>query len=158
MFLLAIIFIAVLVGIDQYTKLLAVSNLNYSDNIVLIKGFLGLTLTENRGAAFGIFQGARWSFVVLTAIVLITICVYYVKLPKSKVNTWVKFSLILITSGAIGNFIDRLLNGYVIDFLQFLFINFPIFNMADVFVVSGTVLLSFLLIFFVKDEKKEAVE
>jgi signal peptidase II len=75
-------------------------------------------------------------------------------MPKTKVYHWVRVALILIAAGAVGNFIDRLLNGYVIDFLYFALIDFPVFNVADIFVVCGSFLLGIVVIFFVKDPKE----
>ncbi len=156
MYILAIAVNIVLIAIDQLTKHLAVTRLKPLETVPLIKGVFSLTFVENRGAAFGILQGARWFFVILTLIVLAGLVYYYVKLPKTKVYGYVRGALVLICAGAIGNFIDRFFNGYVIDFLHATFIEFPVFNMADIYVVVGTALLFFLLLFFIKDEKEKS--
>lgn len=88
------------------------------------------------------------------AIVIIAIGYYYVKLPAGRIYNIVRFLLILIAAGGIGNSIDRLLNGFVVDFLRFDFINFPIFNIADIYVVTGTILLGIIMIFFIKEEQE----
>jgi signal peptidase II len=98
-------------------------------------------------------QGGRWFFVVLTVIIVAGIIYYYAKLPRTKKAWFIRIPLILIFAGAIGNFIDRFINGYVVDMFEFLFINFPVFNVADMLLVSGALSLSFILIFVVKDTK-----
>ncbi|MCL2852353.1 MAG: signal peptidase II [Defluviitaleaceae bacterium] len=149
---LAIIFVALLVIMDQATKLAAVNYLQPVGNIPLIPGVFHLTYATNTGAAFGLFQGGRWFFVALTVAVIASLVYYFVKLPNSREYSWVRLTLILICGGALGNFIDRLLKGYVVDFLHVTFIRFPIFNLADIFLVMGTLILSALLLFVIKDE------
>ena len=144
---------AALVALDQWSKLFATNNLMGRADMVLIENVLSLTFLRNFGAAFGILQGGRWILLGLTALIMIAIVIYYVKLPNSRVYNVLRFALILIAAGGIGNSLDRLLNGYVVDFLRFDFINFPIFNVADIYVVTGTILLGIIVIFFIKDEK-----
>jgi len=155
--ILAIIGTAILVAIDQWSKSFATNYLMGGPNIVVIENILSLTYHRNAGAAFGILQGGRWFFLVFAVIILAAISVYFVKLPHDRVHDAIRFALVLIAAGGIGNSIDRLLNGFVVDFLRFDFINFPIFNAADIYVVTGTILLGIIVIFFVKDvpEKKE---
>jgi len=150
---LAIIATAILVAIDQWSKVFATNNLMGRADITLIDRFLSLTYHTNSGAAFGIFQGGRWAFLAFAAVILIVIAIYYVKLPHSRVYSAIRFALILTAAGGIGNSIDRLQNGYVVDFIRFDFINFAIFNIADIYVVCGTILLGIVVIFFVKDEE-----
>ena len=154
----AVLLTAALVVLDQWSKLFATENLMGRADITMLENVLSLTYHRNAGAAFGIFQGGRWFFLVFALVIMIAIAVYYVKLPISPVYNAVRFALILIAAGGIGNSIDRLLNGFVVDFLRFDFINFPIFNVADIYVVCGTILLGILMIFFIKDEPAEAVE
>jgi len=149
--LIPILVIIVLVAIDQFTKYLAVTLLKPVGEIPIIDGFFSLTYLENRGAAFGILQGARWFLVSSTIAILVGIFLYYRSLPNKKPHSYVRMSLILITAGAIGNFIDRVLAGFVVDFLNVTFINFPVFNIADIYIVVGTIFHSVLLIFFIKD-------
>ena len=118
----------------------------------VIPGILSFTYLENRGAGFGILQGARWFFIAVTIATLIAIAYYYIKLPKKKPFNVVRAGLVIIAAGAIGNGIDRLLNGFVVDFLHLRFINFPVFNIADIYVTVGAVLLAVLALFFVKEE------
>ncbi len=157
MAIIAVLCVAALVAVDQLAKIWAIQTLRTATSVVVVlQNFLGFTFVENRGAAFGILQGARWFFVVLTLVVLGGMAYVYPRMPKTKTYGWVRFALILIAAGAIGNFIDRLLKGYVVDFLMFLFIEFPVFNIADIFVVCGTLLLAVVMLFFIKDEQPPA--
>lgn len=132
------LFLALII-IDRITKVLTVNLLKPVDSMVLIPKVLSLTYVENKGAAFGIMQNARWIFVVVTIIILASLCVYIIKTkPQSKLFKW---SAALIGAGAIGNLIDRICYGYVVDMIQATFINFPVFNFADCCIVVGTGLL-----------------
>jgi len=148
----ALIIVALLTAMDQATKFAAVNYLRPVGNIPLIPGVFHLTYATNTGAAFGMFQGGRWFFIILTVGVVGAIVYYFVKLPHSKEYEWIRLTLLFICSGAIGNFIDRLLKGYVVDFLHVTFIRFPIFNFADIFLVVGTFCLSLVRLFVLKDE------
>lgn len=133
-----------LIAIDQITKYLTVSYLKPLGNIDLIPDIFSLTYVENRGAAFGIMQNARWFFICLTIIVLVALSVYIIKKkPQGKI---LRISFALIYSGAIGNLIDRLFSGFVVDMLRVHFFDFPVFNFADCLVVIGTILLCFQII------------
>lgn len=151
---LVLIAIAGLVAVDQLSKAAAAYHLQPISNVTVLSGFLDFTFVRNTGAAFGILQGARWFFVALTIVILCFGFYYYIKLPKEKPYGFVRFSLILIGAGAIGNFIDRLFRGYVIDFFHVRFIEFPVFNFADIYIVTGTFLLAFLILFCIKDDEK----
>ncbi len=128
-----------LIVIDRLTKWLTVTQLKPIDNVDLIKNVLSLTYVENRGAAFGILRDARWVFIVVTIAVLIGLGVYICKKkPKSVLFKW---SSALIFAGAVGNLIDRIALGYVVDMIRVHFFDFPVFNFADCCVVIGTALL-----------------
>ncbi len=145
MLLLFFIGIILLVLIDQLTKLLVINTIKGVETLPLIQDVFHLTYWENRGAAFGILQNQRVFFVVLTILIVLAVVIFMIaKKPKSLMLCT---SLTLLMGGAIGNFIDRALKGYVVDFLDFRLINFPIFNAADCFVVVGAVLLAVYLIF-----------
>ncbi len=145
MLLLFFIGMILLVGIDQFTKLLVINTIKDVDTVPLIKDVFHLTYWENRGAAFGILQNQRAFFIILTVAVVLGVCLFMIiKKPKSLV---LNVSLTLLIGGAIGNFLDRLIKGYVVDFLDFRLIDFPIFNAADCFVVVGAVMLAIYLIF-----------
>jgi len=151
--LIAAIIVIILVVIDQFTKYLATINLQGNPSVTLINGVLGLTYTENTGAAFGLF--ANWPMALTAFIVLavIGIVVYYFKLPTTKNYLGLKLTLAVIVAGAIGNLIDRFLHGAVIDFIQFTFINFPVFNFADIFIVLGAIVMAYFVLFGLKDER-----
>lgn len=153
---LIIVFIGILIGLDQYTKYIAVQNLKPIGTMSLIENIFSFTFVENRGAAFGIFQGKTIFLLIITISIVVGILYFYFKLPKTKVYNFVRFSLILIISGAIGNLIDRVKQGYVVDFLNATFIDFPVFNLADIYVVVGAAFMAVLVIFFIKDEEGKA--
>ena len=137
--------LVLLVLIDQLTKLLVINTIKGAETLPLIEDVFHLTYWENRGAAFGILQNQRVLFIVLTILIVSAVIIFMIaKKPKSLM---LNISLTLLMGGAIGNFIDRALKGYVVDFLDFRLINFPIFNAADCFVVVGAVLLAIYLIF-----------
>lgn len=142
----------IMIAIDQITKRIAVLKLRPIENITVIDGILDFSFVENRGAAFGILSGRRWFFVVLTAIIAIAIIWAFIRVPKNKIYNLLRVSLILVLAGAIGNLIDRMFNGYVVDFLEVTFISWPVFNIADIYVVVGTIMLAVILIFFIKEE------
>ena len=136
--ILAIIGVALLTALDQWSKMLATRYLMGQADVNVFNGILSLTYHTNAGAAFGILQGGRWFFLVFAVVILIAISVYYVKLPHSRVYDVIRLALVLVAAGGVGNSIDRLVNdGHVVDFLRFDFINFPIFNIADIFVTVG---------------------
>ncbi|HBI27438.1 MAG TPA: signal peptidase II [Peptococcaceae bacterium] len=137
--------------IDRITKIWAVQNLAQFSQIVIIKDIFSFLYLENRGAAFGILQNKLYFLAAIT-IIVVTGMIYYMVKHRLK-SIVVRVSLSLIISGALGNLIDRLIYGYVVDFISVHFKNiyyFPIFNVADVFVVVGTMLLLFYLL---KEEK-----
>lgn len=155
-----------LIFLDQITKYLAVINLKGQDSIVVIKNILDLTYLENRGAAFGILQDKIILFAILTIVVLGAIIYFKIKIDKlvykpiisnkiRKKYLFLNAVLILLLTGAIGNFIDRLRMNYVVDFLRFKFIDFPVFNVADMLVVVSSVLLMLILIFVFKSSEFE---
>ncbi len=153
MYIIGILSVILLVAIDQLTKFLAVRFLLPVESIPIIKDVFELCYVENRGAAFGLLQGFRWGFLIITIPVIGVICYLYAKIPKEKSFRLMRISLILIGAGAIGNAIDRLINGYVVDFFYFKLIDFAVFNVADSFLVVGTILLAFLLLFVNKEVK-----
>ena len=149
---LLLIFVALLVGVDQATKLWAVANLKDSSAIEVIPGLFELQYTENRGVAFSMLQGQRWLFIPLTIVVALVILVMLLRSPLRRYKLF-SFTCVLILAGAIGNLIDRIVYGYVIDFLYFSLIDFPIFNFADCCVVVGAILLFIFILFGMKGEE-----
>lgn len=146
------IIVMLLLALDQFTKYLAATVLKGGHSIILIKGVFQLHYLENRGAAFGMMQGMKIWFVIGTFLLLALILFIYLKSPMEKKFKWARLVMIILTAGAIGNLIDRLRLDYVIDFFYFELINFPIFNMADVYVSCGMVLLVLLCFFYYKEE------
>lgn len=142
----------IIVAIDQVTKYVIVKTMALSETIPLLEGVFHITSHRNRGAAFGILQEARWFFIVMTIIVVVVI-VWYMPRIRGQRRALLAFSLIL--GGALGNFIDRLLHGEVVDFLDFRLINFPIFNVADSAIVIGVILLMWDTLYEAKQEKLE---
>ncbi|MCI9539525.1 MAG: signal peptidase II [Lachnospiraceae bacterium] len=142
-----------LVALDQWTKYLAVLYLKEKNPIIIIKGVFELSYLENRGAAFGLFQNHRYIFLCTTIIIMAGVLYVYWKIPKNKHFLPLQFIGIGVFSGAIGNMIDRLLHGYVVDFFYFSLIDFPVFNVADVYVTVSVAFLVVFLIFFYKEEE-----
>ncbi|MCL1999287.1 MAG: signal peptidase II [Turicibacter sp.] len=147
--------VVILVVLDQIVKQWARDYLHEAQRLPIIDGIIGFRWATNAGAAFGIFYGGRWFFVVFTIIVIVVMLVYEFKLPYTKQLLYLRIPMVMILAGAIGNFIDRLLFGYVVDMFEFLFINFAIFNVADILLTTGTFIYIFLT-FFLSAEKEDA--
>ncbi|MGO1369535.1 MAG: signal peptidase II [Senegalia sp. (in: firmicutes)] len=141
--------------LDQVTKYLAVIKLEGKAPIVLIDNFLQFNFVRNYGAAFGILNSQRTFFLIITVIIVCGIIFYIKKYNNTKL---MNYSLVMIIGGAIGNFIDRLRIEYVIDFIDINFGNiydFPVFNIADSFIVIGTILLVILVLTDNYEEKRK---
>lgn len=151
-YIIAILCIGMGIVFDQYTKYLAVTNLKDAP-FPIIDGIFELRYLENRGAAFGMLQNQQWFFLVIGFLLLIVITILYIRLPHTKRLLPLRICMIFITCGAIGNMIDRIRLNYVIDFLYFELIDFPIFNVADIYVSVATFVLVILLLFYYKDEE-----
>lgn len=155
--IIAVVLILVGVGLDQLTKYLVVSNMALHESIDIIPGVFRFTYIQNDGAAFGSLDNARWVFMILSTVAIIGILVYmFWKKPQDKL---ILSALILIVSGGIGNMIDRIALGYVIDFIDFC--AFPkvwmwVFNVADSFVCIGAgLLILWLVLDMIRDYKAE---
>ena len=145
-------FCALLIALDQFTKYLAKEYL--SSPYVIIKNILEFNYTTNMGMAFGMLQGGFWFLVPVTIVILIGLIIYYIKIENAKHTIWLRLSLVLISAGAVGNLIDRVKNKYVVDFIYFKLIDFPVFNVADMCVVCGTFLLAFYIVFLTESKEK----
>ena len=145
-----------LVAVDQITKYIALTQLKPIGSVTFIDGFMDFTFVENRGAAFGIFSGKTWLLLVISIIICAVLVWAMTKMPKTKEYRTLRVTFVLILSGAVGNIIDRALRGYVVDFFEFTFIKWPVFNMADIYVVVGTIVMAVIIMFFMKDEKENA--
>lgn len=144
---------ALLTGLDQWTKMLVVEHLKDQPPIVIWDGVFELLYSENRGAAFGMLQGKQGFFLVVAAVVFAAVVYLFWKMPDNKRYLPLQVCLTLITSGAVGNMIDRLVQGYVVDFLYFKLINFPVFNVADCYVTVATAILFVLMMWYYSDEE-----
>lgn len=144
-----------LIALDQYTKYLAVVNLKDRPAIPVIEGVFELNYLENRGAAFGMLQNQKVFFIFIACIILVAIFYVLFKIPKDRKYIWLHILLVLIASGAVGNMIDRVRLEYVVDFLYFVLINFPIFNVADIYVSVACVLLAVVILFYYKEQDLE---
>ncbi len=145
--LLDIIGIIAFVALDQFTKYLAVLHLKDKPAYIILNGILELNYLENRGAAFGMLQNQKVFFVFVAVVILGVIGYVLFKTPNIKKYRILHLLLSLIAAGAIGNMIDRMRLDYVVDFIYFVLINFPIFNVADIYVTVSTVALVILLLF-----------
>lgn len=149
---------AILILFDQLSKYAAVLHLKGADALVLIDGVFELRYLENHGAAFGILQNQQTFFILSTSIVLILLAYIYLKrIPNERRFLWLNITMILFFAGAIGNFIDRLTQNYVVDFFYFRLIDFPIFNVADIYVTVAAFLMIILGIFYYKEEDFERI-
>lgn len=149
---MAILAVVVMVLIDQAVKYWAVTMLASIGSIPLIPGILQLTYVENRGAAFSILENQIWLFVVLAVVILCGIA--YV-LHTNRIQAPLgKMALLIISAGAVGNVIDRVINHYVVDMIEVIFIRFPVFNIADIYVCVGVALFAVYYLFIHKDAEE----
>jgi signal peptidase II len=152
--LISFFILAFLVLLDQGTKLLAAAYLKGQPGIPLIDQVLELhyLYPENRGIAFGMFQGKTGLFAIVNVLLFAGILWFYLKIPQKRYYIPLMAVCLLLLSGAFGNLIDRFYRGYVIDFIYFSLIDFPVFNVADIYVVSAGILLILLTLFKYKQE------
>ena len=149
---------ALLVGIDQLTKWLAVEYLQEGEPFPIIDGVFELLLHKNPGAAFGLFEGQRWLFMGITVVVIVVLAAILMS-GKYRQYRLVNLSGTLIIAGGIGNMIDRIFRGYVVDMFDLEFMDYPIFNLADIFVVVGVILGAvYYLWFYDKYDKRSGKE
>ncbi len=147
------ILILALLFVDQYTKYLAQTHLKGQAGIVWIPGVFELRYLENRGAAFGLLQNRQFFFLSMCAFFLCAAAFFLAKMPATRRYLPLYAITAALAAGAAGNGIDRILNGYVTDFLYFSLINFPIFNMADIYVTVGGFFMILYLCFVYREEE-----
>ena len=138
-----------IVLIDQITKLAAIKYLKGNKPFIIIEDFFQLYYVENTGAAFGIFKNGRYFFIIISILVIIFVAFFVFKYFNSLILT-MKIALSMFIGGAIGNLIDRIRLGYVVDFLSFRLpwgYDFPVFNIADTFIVISTIFIMVMLLF-----------
>ena len=155
-YLAGIFAVAVGVFLDQFTKYLAENHLK-EQSIPIIEGVFRLQYLENRGAAFGLLQNQQLFFLLVGIITLVLIAYLYVRIPHTKRFLPLRICMISICAGAVGNMIDRIRLEYVIDFLYFELIDFPIFNVADIYATVATFGLIILFLFYYKEEDLDVV-
>ena len=155
-FFLYVLFTVLVVAADQFTKYLTLANIALYEHVPFIPNFLGFTYVRNTGAAFSSFEGQQWLFLVIFAALTVGILWEYFKspMPFTKFDRW---CIAAIYAGGLGNMIDRVRYGYVVDMIETLFMDFPVFNVADCFITCGCFALIISLFFnreFWKEEKK----
>lgn len=153
--LAAIFGAAVLVFLDQFTKYLVLHNLKDHPPFVILKNIFQFEYLENRGAAFGLFQNQRIFFYLSVIVISAAAVWFYGKVPMTRRYLPLRLCAVGIIAGAWGNCIDRIRLGYVVDFLYFKLIDFPIFNVADIYVTVSTFAMALLICFYYKEEDFE---
>ena len=148
------LFAAGIVAADQITKLLVLANIPLFGDVPAIPGLFHLTYVQNTGAAFSSFEGMRWMFVGLFVVLTVLILLEYFKKPMP-FTTFERWCIAAIYGGGLGNVIDRVRLGFVVDMIEVDFINFPVFNVADCFITCGCIALIVHMIFFNKEFWKE---
>lgn len=147
------IIILVLTLLDQVSKHLVLTYLKGENDIALISGVLQLRYIENRGMAFGLFEGKIPVFVILCLLFFCLFVYVYTRIPRTRYYLPLAVTSVIMVSGALGNFIDRVFRGYVVDFIYFSLIDFPVFNMADIYVVCSGILLVLLVCFKYRNDE-----
>lgn len=147
---------ALIVVSDQISKFLVVKNISPTDTIHVINGIIDFVYVKNTGGAFSILNNATWLLTIISVIFCIGVIVYFIKeKPEKKV---IVLALSLMFSGALGNALDRMFRGFVVDFIKTEFVDFPVFNIADIAITVGAVILIVYMIFFDNVKKENAGE
>ena len=153
-FVFYVIFVGAVVLADQFTKALVVANIPLGGHVAVLPGFLDFTYVRNTGAAFSSFEGMQWLFALIFLVFTLGIFYEYFRkrMPFSNFERWM---IAAIYAGGLGNMIDRLRLGYVVDMIETQFMEFPVFNVADCFITCGCIALFVSLGFFNKEFWKE---
>ena len=142
-----------IIALDQWFKWWIVNQYNFGESQTIIPNVLSLTHIRNTGGAFSLFEGQQIFFIVITIVAVVAVIYYLVKhLQESK---WLTLGLSFFLAGAIGNFIDRFRLGYVVDMFRLDFINFPIFNIADMALVIGVIMIFIYILLDERDKKND---
>ncbi len=153
--LLDAVIVATLLAFDQFTKHLAIVRLKGNPAYVLIDGVLELQYLENRGTAFGMLQNQK-VFILFVGFVFMAVILFFLfKLPETQKYNKLHVLMSVIIAGGIGNMIDRFRFDFVVDFISFVLINYPIFNVADIYIVVATIVLFILFLFVYKEQDLE---
>ncbi len=149
-----VLLIAAIIAGDQIVKMIVASTMTIGQSFALIPGFVNITYVQNTGAAFSLFSNATWVLAILSGVMAVVVIYLLFKYKNQFKSKLFNVSMAFIAGGAIGNLIDRVAHGYVIDMLEFDFVNFAIFNVADSFVCIGAVMLGVFVIWFWDKHKK----
>lgn len=152
-----LLLVVVAVALDQLTKYWAVATLKGRESIVLIKGVLEFSYLENTGAAFGSFRGLQIPLILVTIVIVAFLVFKLFALPIGKRYLPIRICALFLVSGAVGNLIDRVMNRYVVDFIYFVPIDFPKFNIADCYVTITVFVLIFLCLFYYTQEETDEI-
>ncbi len=153
-FFIMTLFALGIAAVDQITKYLVVANIPLYADVPFLPGIVQLTYVQNTGAAFSMLEGMRWLFLIVFIVLTVLLLLEYFKhpMPFTGLERW---CIAAIYGGGLGNMIDRLRLGYVVDMIETQFIKFPVFNVADCFITCGCILLIVHLAFFNKPFWKE---
>lgn len=150
---LDLLLMIVLIWLDQFTKKLAILHLKGKDAYVLWKSVFELDYLENRGSAFGMFQNKK-IFLLIIGLFLMSLVLYLlIRLPFNRRFLPMHVMLSFLAAGGIGNMIDRFFQGYVVDFFSFVLIHYPIFNVADIYIVASAILIGILFLFVYQEKE-----
>lgn len=156
-YFLAVVVTALGVLLDQFTKMLAIDRLKGQEPFVIFKDIFQFEYLENRGAAFGLFQNQRFFFFISVIVICAVVIWFYLHVPMERHFLWLRACAVMIVAGALGNCIDRVRLNYVVDFFYFKLIDFPVFNVADIYVTVSTFALVILIFFYYKEEDFERI-
>ncbi len=158
--MLDLVLFVILVAVDRITKQWATDKLANRDSIPIIKNIIEFHYLPNgnTGAAFGILEGHRILFLIIAAVVVLAIAYLLFNMPEDKKFKMIEILLVFIAAGGAGNMIDRFFQNYVVDFIYISCINFPIFNVADMYVSVCTIFLACIMLFKLKDKDYTALE
>ncbi len=152
-----IIFIGLLTAIDQLTKFMVTSSFELYESRPVIRNILSFTYIQNRGVAWGMFQGKIPVFLILTAIILVLCFFIYSNLEGQDKYKILRANIVILVAGALGNMIDRVKLGFVVDFFEVKFIDFPVFNVADIYVVVSMIMIFILIMFKYSNEEFDEI-
>ena len=150
--ILFIFIVSILTSVDQFTKYIVTKYLKEGSKIIFLNDIFEIFYFENNGAAFGILKGQQLFFYVITIIIFVFIVYYICKMPFTKKIFPLFFNTSLLTAGTFGNFIDRVRLKYVVGFIYFKHIDFPVFNVADMYITISCTLFIYLIMFYYKNE------
>ena len=149
-----LLLVAGITAADQVTKYLTVANIPLYSDMDFIPGLVNLTYVRNTGAAFSAFQGMQWLF-MLIFLVFTVLWIWEYRKKSMPFSSFERWCIAAIDGGGLGNMIDRVRLGYVVDMIETTFIDFPVFNVADIFITCGCIAMMLHLIFFNKEFWKE---